>query len=291
MGIDQLQPVVNGILLGGLYAAVGVGLSIVFGVIRMVNLAHGDLMILASYSSLVLLVYLGVDPLVSLVAVAPGMFLLGFFVQKSLFNRVVRKGMEPPLITALGLSIVIQSALLLFFSPDARYLSSDISVMTIRVGNGLVIPAVYLLGFIAGLGTVLLLHGFFRGTRLGIAIRAASEDETTARLMGVNTDETYSYAMAIATATAAVAGTIVGLTFTFYPHSGSQYLLIAFSVAVIGGMGSMIGALCGGVVLGLAQLVGAHVLGPGYQLLCGYLALFAVLTLRPQGILGGMGRK
>lgn len=280
----------NGILLGGLYAAVGIGLSIVFGVMRMVNLAHGDLLILASYCSLILVTYLGVSPLASLIAVVPGMFFLGYALQKYLFNKVIRKGMEPPLIAALGLSIVLQSILLLLFSPDARFLSSEFSVRTVRIGNGLTVPAVYLLGFVAGLGTIVLLHVFFRRTRMGIAIRASSDDEPTARLMGIDTGETYAYAMAIAAASAGIAGIIVGMTFTFYPHTGPQYLLTAFGVVVIGGMGSMIGTLYGGVLLGLAQLLGAHLLGPGYQLFCGYLVLLAVLTVRPQGIFGGVGQ-
>lgn len=287
MVADLLQPTVNGILLGGLYAAVAMGLSVVFGVMRIVNLAHGDLLIMASYGGLVFSAFLGVSPAVALVAVVPIMFLLGFLLQKHLFNRVLRKGMEPPLITALGLSIVIQNALLFVFTPDARFLASELSIQTIRVGDSLNIPVVYLVGFVSGVGIVVLLYVFFRRTRLGIAIRASSDDEQTAQLMGVDTEDTYACAMAVATATAGVAGIIVGMTFTFYPHTGPQYLIIAFGVVVIGGMGSMVGTLVGGVLLGLAQLLGAHFLGPGYQLLCGYLVLLAALTLRPQGIFRG----
>jgi branched-chain amino acid transport system permease protein len=288
MLVDLIQPVVNGILLGGLYAAVAIGLSMVFGVMRMVNLAHGDLLIVASYCGVILATYVGVSPLSALVAVVPLMFFLGFVLQKYLLNRVLRKGMEPPLITALGLSIVIENALLLIFTPDARFLFTEFSVQTLRITDSVTVPSMYLLGFVAGLAIILFLHAFFRRTRLGIAIRASSDDEQTAGLMGIDTDETYAYAMGIAASTAGVAGIIVGMTFTFYPHSGSQYLITAFGVVVIGGMGSMVGTLAGGILLGLAQLVGAHFLGPGYQLLCGYLVLFAVLTMRPQGIFGGM---
>jgi branched-chain amino acid transport system permease protein len=288
MFTDLLQPVVNGILLGGLYASVAIGLSIVFGVMRMVNLAHGDLLILASYGGVIITTCLGVNPLLALIAIVPGMFFLGFALQKYLFNKVVRKGMEPPLITGLGLSIVIQNALLLIFTPDARFLFTELSVKTLRISDSVTVPAVYLLGFASGLTIVLLLNGFLNRTRLGIALRASSDDEQTARLMGIDTDETYSYAMAIAASTAAVAGIIVGMTFTFYPHTGPQYLITAFGVVVIGGMGSMMGTLAGGIILGLAQLVGAHFLGPGYQLLCGYLVLLSVLVLRPQGIFGGV---
>jgi branched-chain amino acid transport system permease protein len=288
MLMDLLQPVINGILLGGLYAAVAIGLSMIFGVMRMVNLAHGDLLILASYGGVILSTFLGASPLFALVAVVPFMLLLGFVIQKYLFNRVLRKGTEPPLITALGLSIVIQNVLLLVFTPDARFLYTELSLKTFRLSNSVTIPAVYLLGFVAGLGIITVLHSFFRWTRLGIAIRAASDDEQTARLMGIDTGETYAYAMAIAASTAGVAGIIVGMTFSFYPYTGSQYLITAFGVVVIGGMGSMMGTLAGGILLGLAQLLGAHILGPGYQLLCGYLVLLGVLVLRPQGIFGGV---
>ncbi len=125
MLVDLIQPVINGILLGGLYAAVANGLSMVFGVMRMVNLAHGDLLILASYGGVIFASWLGVSPLLALFAIVPLLFFLGFILQKYLFNRVIRKGMEPPLITALGLSIVIQNVLLLAFTPDARFLSQS----------------------------------------------------------------------------------------------------------------------------------------------------------------------
>ncbi len=127
---------------------------------------------------------------------------------------------------------------------------------------------------------------FLKRTRLGIAIRACADDEQTAGLMGIDTNETYAFAMAIAASTAGIAGIVVGMTFTFYPFTGPQYLITAFGVVVIGGMGSMMGTLAGGVLLGLAQLLGAHFFGPGYQLLCGYLVLLGVLTLRPQGFFG-----
>ncbi|HMK35324.1 MAG TPA: branched-chain amino acid ABC transporter permease [Desulfomonilaceae bacterium] len=284
---ELFQSVVNGVLLGGLYASIAIGLSIVFGVMRLVNLAHGDLLILAGYAGLLLATCFGISPLAGLVVIVPLLFIAGFGLQKHLFNRTMRQGPEPPLLTALGLSIVIQNTLLVLFTPDARFLSTDLSVQTVRITDSVVVSAVYLLGFLSGLGIIILLHAFLRGTALGIAIRASSDDEQTARLMGIDTYETYAYAAGIAAATAGVAGIVMGMTFTFYPSSGPQYLIIAFGVVVIGGMGSMLGTLTGGILLGLAQLVGGNLLGPGYQLLCGYAVLFAVLIMRPQGIFGG----
>jgi branched-chain amino acid transport system permease protein len=283
---DLLQPVVNGILLGGLYAIIGIGLSMIFGIVRLVNLAHGDLMILASYISLVFMGLLGVNPLLTIIIAVPSMFFIGFLVQSYLLNRVLGKGMEPPLIVAFGLSIILQNTLLIAFTPDARTLISSLSVKIIQVADFLSIPVIYLLDFLIGLGVIVLLHQFFQKTYVGRAIRAASDDEDAAQLMGINTRNIYAYAMGLAMATAAVAGVLVGMTFTFYPHTGPQYLIIAFGVVIIGGLGSMTGTFLGGIILGLAQLLGAHFLGPGFQLLSGYVVLLLVLTVRPQGIFG-----
>lgn len=283
---DLLQPVLNGILLGGLYAVIGVGLSMIAGIVKLINLAHGDLMILGSFLSLAFMGVVGVNPLVTLVFVVPAMFLIGFLIQNYLLNRVLGKGMEPPLIMAFGLSIILQNTLLLVFTPDARSLITSLSVKSIAVADYLTIPVIYLIDFIIGLGVITLLHQFFQKTYMGRAIRAASDDEDAAQLMGINTKHIYAYAMGIAMTSAAVAGVLVGMTFTFYPHTGPQYLIIAFGVVIIGGLGSMIGTFVGGIILGLAQLLGAHFLGPGFQLLSGYVILLIVLTVRPQGIFG-----
>lgn len=283
---DLLQPAVSGVLLGGLYAAVAVGLSMVFGIMRLVNLAHGDLMILGSYLGLVFVSVLGINPLISLVATAPIMFIIGFLLQKHLLNRCLRRGSEPALIMALGISIVIQNSLLLIFSPDARSLATEISTRSIRLGDFLSIPLVYLMGFVAGVCMIACLHAFLRFTYSGRAIRAAADDEEAARMMGVNTGDIFAYAMAVGVTIAAVAGIILGMTFTFYPYSGPQYLIIAFGAVIIGGVGSVLGTLLGGLVMGLAQAMGAHLVGPGYQLLMGYVVILIVLTIRPRGFFG-----
>jgi branched-chain amino acid transport system permease protein len=283
---DLLQPILNGILLGGLYAVIALGMTTMFGIVKLVNLAHGDLMILSSYLSFVMISWLGINPFLSLLVVAPVMFLVGFLIQRFLLNRVLGKEMEPPLLVAFGLSIVLQNTLLMVFTPDARSLMTDLSIKTIPIGSSLNLPVLYFVDFLLGCAVILALHLFFRKTYLGRAIRAASDDEIGARLMGINTRNIYAYAMGIAMVTAAVAGVLVGMTFTFYPHTGPQYLIIAFGVMIIGGLGSMGGCLVGGIILAEAQLLGAHFAGPGYQLLAGYLVLLIVLGLRPQGIFG-----
>ena len=280
------QPIINGILLGGLYAVVAIGMSTMFGIVKLVNLAHGDLMILASFLSMTLVTWLGINPLVSLIVVVPVMYFVGYFVQGYLLNRVLGKEMEPPLLVAFGLSIILQNLLLLVYTPDARSLESSLAMMTIPVAGYLSIPVIYLVDFIIGLAVIAILYYFFQKTYMGRAIRAASDDETAAQLMGIDTRNIYAKAMGIAMMTAGVAGVLVGMTFTFYPYTGAQYLIIAFGVVVIGGLGSMKGCIIGGLILALAQLIGAQIFGPGYQLFCGYIVLLIVLAVRPQGIFG-----
>lgn len=281
-----IQPIINGLLLGGLYAVIALGLTTMFGIVKLVNLAHGELMILSSYLSLVIVSTLGINPFWSMLAVVPIMFVIGFLIQKYLLNRVLGKEMEPPLLVAFGVSIIIQNLLLLVFTADARSLMTEISVKTIQFGEFLNLPVLYLVDFIIGCAVIFFLRLFYNKTFLGRAIRAASDDEGAARLMGINTKNIFAVAMGIAMITAAIAGILIGMTFSFYPHTGSQYLIIAFGVIIIGGLGSMKGALVGGIILAEAQLLGAHFTGPGYQLLIGYLVLLIVLAVRPQGLFG-----
>jgi branched-chain amino acid transport system permease protein len=282
--VDLKGPIMNGLLLGGLYGIVGIGMSMIFGIVRVVNLAHGDLIILASYLSFVTLSIFNVSPLLTLILVIPAMFLIGFIIQYYLVNRVLGQGMNPPLLVAFGLSIILQNLLLLIFTPDARALLTSISIATLPIGSFINIPVVYLVDFIGSLLTIFLLSRFFNKTYLGKAIRAASDDEGAAQLMGINTKRIYAWAMAIAGGTAAIAGVLVGMTFTFYPHTGPDYLIIAFGVVIIGGLGSLMGTFLGGLILGLAQILGAHFLGPGFQLLSGYIILLIVLAFKPTGL-------
>ena len=280
------QDILNGILLGGLYAIVAIGLSTIFGIVKLVNLAHGDLMILASYLSLFIVAAIGVPPLLTIVAIMPILFAIGYILQRFLFNRVLGKEMEPPLLVAFGVSIILQNLMLMAFTPDARSLMSDLSLMTFSLGENLNVPVLYLIDFCIALAVIMGQHYFLQNSFMGRGIRAASDDKYAAQLMGINTKNTYAIAMGIAIMTAGIAGVLVGMTFTFYPHSGPQYLIISFGVVVIGGLGSMKGTFVGGLILALAQILGSRIFGPGYQLLCGYIVLLIVLALRPQGILG-----
>jgi branched-chain amino acid transport system permease protein len=284
--LAHLEAIISGILLGGLYGIVGVGLSMVFGIMRQVNLAHGEFMILSSYFSLLFLQVIGLHPLLTLLLVLPLMFAIGYLIQTFLFNRVMQKAMEPFLIISFGLSIIIQNVLLLAFTPDARALKTELAIKSINLFDAFRIPLIQVINLAAGLIALFLLYQFMKKTYLGWAIHAASEDLSGAKLMGINPKRVYSIAMGIAALTAGLSGVLVGMTFTFYPHSGTQYLIIAFGVVIIGGLGSLPGTFLGGIILGISQLLGGRLLGPGFQLLSGYLILVIVLTIRPYGILG-----
>lgn len=283
--MPELVPlVVNGILLGSLYAVVGIGLSIVFGIMRKINLAHGDLIVLSSYLGFVISSIFGVHPLLTLVLVAPALFLLGMALQAALLNRVIKEGAEPSLIITFGLSVIIQNGLRLVFTPDARSLAGPTSASKLDLGP-ISLPTIYFLDLLVSLAVLGMLAWFLHRTYLGRAIRAASDDDLAAALLGVDIRRVYAYAMGVAALTAAVAGILLGMTFVFYPSSGPQYLIIAFAVVVIGGLGNIAGTFLGGALLGIAQVVGAHFLGAGYQLLVGYLVILVMLALRPEGLL------
>jgi branched-chain amino acid transport system permease protein len=284
--LASLEPLINGILLGGLYAVIGIGLSIIFGIMRQVNLAHGELMILSSYLSLVFLQLLGLHPLLTFIFVLPAIFVFGYLIQSFLFNRVLGKGMESYLMISFGLSIILQNSMLLIFTPDARTLNTNLVIQSLNVFDLFRVPVIYLVDFGMSLLVLGILHMIMKKTYLGWAIRASSDDLTAAKLMGINSRRVYAMAMGIAAMTAGISGVLVGMTFTFYPHSGTQYLIIAFGVVIIGGLGSLPGTFLGGLILGVAQLLGGRIIGPGLQLLSGYIILLIVLTIRPQGILG-----
>jgi branched-chain amino acid transport system permease protein len=274
-----------GIMLGGLYALVALGLSIVFGVMRLINVAHGDLLLLASYLALTLMTCLGLDPILSLIVVIPALFCIGFIVQKYLLNRAFTISMEAPLIIAFGISIVLQNVFQILWSPLSRGLTTSYTLKSFAIG-ALNFPLVYLLDFFVGIIVMVFLHQFLHRTYLGKAINAASQDRRAAHLMGINTKQVYAFAFAIAMALAAVAGVFVGLTFPFTPQSGVSFLIIAFGVVVLGGLGSIAGTFIGGLVMGLAQTLGGYFLGTNAQMLIAYLIVIVLLATRPQGLFG-----
>ncbi len=289
MDLDVLSglatPLVMGILLGGLYSLIALGLSLVFGVMNLINVAHGDLVLLSSYLAFAMMSGLGLDPILSLVIGIPVLFAIGFGIQRYLLNRAFRISMEAPLIIAFGISIILQNLYQIVWSPQSRGLSPSYALESFSMGT-VHVPLVYLLDFIVALVVMLFLREFMKRTYLGMSINAASQDRGVAQLMGINTNRAYAFAFAIAMAFAAIAGVFLGLTFPFTPQSGVSFLIIAFGVVVLGGLGSIAGTLIGGLVMGLAQTLGGYFLGASAQMLVAYLIVLIVLAVRPQGIFG-----
>lgn len=276
-----VQLLVNGVLLGSVYAMVGLGMSMIFGIIGLTNLAHGEFVVLGAYFSTLLAQAMGVDPVLTLVVTVPAMFLLGMGLQHLLINRAMARGGEPALLVTFGLSIILQDAMLMLFSADARHAATPYSTRTLRVA-GLNIACLDVVLFLICLACVLGLTLFLRRTYTGRAIRALSDDRTAASLVGINVQRVYDIAMGVALATAAVAGLCIGMKWTFYPSSGGQYLLIAFIVVVIGGMDSIPGTLLAGLGFGLAQVVG----GANYGLFISYVIMLAALVIHPKKEIG-----
>ena len=275
-----LQVVINGILLGGIYALLGVGMTMMFGIVKLTNLAHGEFVIIGAYASTLLAQAMGVDPILTLVITIPLMFLIGMGLQSGLINRVMMIGSEPALLVTFGISIILADAMLLLFSADAQRAKVPYNTASIRIGEGLSISVLDLIVFGISLLTIIVLTLFLKKTYLGRSIRATSDDTEAASLMGVNVKRTYAIAMGIAMATAAIAGLCVSMKWVYYPSSGGSYLLTAFGVVVIGGMGSIPGTLVAGLILGLAQVIG----GANYGQLIAYILMVVFLAVRPQGL-------
>jgi len=274
-----------GILLGGLYVLIALGLSLVFGVMKLINIAHGDLVLLSSYLAFTIMTSLGIDPILSLVIGMPVLFVVGFAIQRYLLNRAFRISMEAPLIIAFGISIILQNLYQIVWTPLSRGLTTSYALESFGIG-GLRIPLVYLLDFVVAIVVMIFLREFLRRTYLGKAISAASQDRGASQLMGINTTRVYAFAFAIAMVFAAIAGVFLGLTFPFTPQSGVSFLIIAMGVVILGGLGSILGTFIGGLVMGLAQTLGGYYLGAAAQMLVAYLIVLIVLGVRPQGLFG-----
>jgi branched-chain amino acid transport system permease protein len=281
--VTWVNTVIQGILLGGLYALFAAGLSLVFGVMRVVNLAHGDLSVLAAFLSLLLVEHAGMSPLVTLVIVVPVMFAVGYALQAGIINFALRTELAP-LLATFGLAIVLQNVLQEAFSADSRGLDAgSLETSSIRIGDHIGIGWFPLLTFVTSVLVLLALHLLLTRTQLGRALRATSDDQRTALLIGIDNRRIYNLAMGISMATVAIAGVFLAIRTTFAPSIGSARLIFGFEAVIIGGLGSLWGTLAGGVVLGVAQAVGAQI-DAGWGVLTGHLVFLAVLALRPNGL-------
>lgn len=276
--------IVQGVLIGGLYAVFAAGLSLIFGVMRLVNIAHGDMIVLAAYLSLMVTQGLGVDPLTSLLFVVPMMAAVGYALQRGLLNRTLGEDLLPSLLVTFGLSIIIQNGLLELFTADSRKLQAGaIEVQAFQLTQGVWVGILPLIQFIVAVAIIAGLQILFYRTALGRAFRATSDDQSVAQLMGLDTRHIFALAMALSLAIVAIAGVFLAVRANFDPAIGPARLIFGFEAVIIGGLGSMWGTLAGGIILGVSQAIGAQI-DPGWQLLAGHIVFLAVLALRPQGL-------
>ena len=279
-----IDTIIQGILLGGLYALFAAGLSLVFGIMRLVNLAHGDLIVFGAYFILLLVSLLGLNPFLAALIATPAMFALGSVLQRYVLNRTLGDDILPPLLVTFGLSIVLQNALLEGFSADSQRISAGaLETASVAVGpiNLGVMP---LLTFASAVLVILGLNVLFYRTSLGRAFRATSDDPVTASLMGIKPASIFATATGIAMIVVTIAALYLGMRANFDPSIGPARLIYAFEAVIIGGLGSIWGTLLGGVIIGVAQTVGAAI-NPEWQILAGHVAFLIVLVFRPRGLM------
>jgi branched-chain amino acid transport system permease protein len=276
--------IIQGILVGGLYALFAAGLSLIFGVMRLVNIAHGDLIVAVAYLAWVIVQVTGVHPLLSLALVAPLAMAFGYALQRYVLNRTLGKDILPPLLVTFGLSVILQNGLLELFTADSRKLNAGaLETASFSPLPGVGVGYLPLLQFAVAVAVIAGLQYLFYNTALGRAFRATSDDSESALLMGLDKRKVYAWAMALCLGVVAVAGVFLGIRANFDPAIGPGRLIFGFEAVIIGGLGNIWGTLAGGIILGVAQGIGAQI-NPGWQVLAGHLVFLLVLAVRPRGL-------
>lgn len=281
----QLQFLINGLLLGGLYGLVTVGFSLVWGVTSVVNIAHSSFITLGAYGAWLLFTGLGLGPFVSLPIVMAVMFVLGFLIQHQIINRVIRHGLVMTLIITFGIDLILTNAALLAFSADYRAVKLPYGAEGLTLG-GVQIPYLRLAVFVLAIAITALLATFLSKTRPGRAIRATALNQEAALLMGVSIDKVYATTYGVAAAIAGAAGVLISTLYSFGPEIGRGFLTRCFVITVLGGLGSLPGAIIGGILLGLIESTTTVTFGAGYTEVMAFTVLVAILAFRPQGLLG-----
>jgi branched-chain amino acid transport system permease protein len=274
-----LNQIVTGVLLGGYYALLASGLSLMFGVMRIINLAHGDLAILGAFLTFIVAHDLGWNPFVALVIALPAMGVIGWVLQRTMLERSLRSGVLVPLLATFGLAIVIENLLFQQYGADTRSLGPQIGNLAFdswQITGQIYVGHLSALIFVVAVGVLGVLHLILRRTSVGRALRATAEDADTAELVGVNSRAIYGIAAGISVAIAGLAGVFLAMRSSYDPYSGPLQLIFAFEAVVIGGIGSLWGTLAGGIILGVAQNIGAQ-LNPEWQILTGHLVFLAIL--------------
>ena len=281
--MDLVNIILQGVLVGGLYALFAAGLSLIFGVMRLVNIAHGDLIVLAAYTAMEVIKLTSLPPLAALVFVVPLMAAFGYALQRGILNRTLGGDLLPPLLVSFGLSVILQNGLLAVFTADSRKLDAGVlETASVTVG-GLSIGLLPALMFATAVAVIAALQFMFYKTALGRAFRATSDDAEIAELMGLDRRRVYAWAMALCLGVVAIAGVFLAIRSNFDPFMGPGRLIFGFEAVIIGGLGNLWGTLAGGVILGVAQGLGAAI-DPGWQILAGHVAFLLILAVKPRGL-------
>ncbi len=279
------QALISGILIGGVYALIGIGLTIIFGVMRIINFAHGDLLMLGMYATYFLFTLLHIDPFVSIIVTIPLMFLFGAFLQKVFINRALNALPQNQILLTIGMGLVMSNTVMLAFTSDYRILSTTYSSSSVTL-LGISISEPLVVSFIITVAITAALYWFLYRTDTGQAVRATAQDREAARLMGINVSRMSIIAFGIGTALAGTAGALIAPTYYIFPQVGSVFTLKAFVITVLGGMGSVVGATLGGVLIGVTESVGGAYLGSGWKDVIVFVLFLMVLLFKPSGLLG-----
>lgn len=281
---EWINTLLQGLLIGGLYSLFATGLALSFGVMRMINIAHGDFAILAAFLAIAIVEPLGLSPFTVLLLIAPGMGVFGYVLQRVILNRTLGKDILPPLLVTFGFGIIIQNVLLVAFSADTRSLKvGELGIASLPLGGDVAVGVLPLIILVVAVAVLAVLQWIFNSTPLGRAFRAASDDSEAAQLMGIDNRHIYGLAMGLAMAIVAIAGVFLAIRANITPSDGPARLLYAFEAVIIGGLGSLWGTLAGGIILGVAQSIGLKY-DPGWGILAGHLTFLAVLAVRPNGL-------
>ena len=283
MAITQI--IVNGVLLGGLYACIAIGFSIIWGVMNLINLAHGSMIVLGAYITFLLSTQARIDPFLTIPFAGALLFLFGYLLQAFLINLIVRASVFMTLIFTFGLDMLMINILLVLFSADLRSLALPYAHETVRLA-GFGIPVGRLIVFVLAIALTLALSLFLNRSRTGRAIKATSFDREAAALSGIDISRVYALTFAIGAMMAGMAGSLIAVIYSFSPVTGESFTMKSFVIVVLGGLGSIPGAILGGVVLGIAENLTSYLLDPGYRDAIGFGLLVLTLIVRREGLLG-----
>ncbi len=282
--MEWINAIVQGVLLGGLYALFAAGLSLIFGVMRLVNIAHGDFIVLAAFLALSTTSALGVNPLLTLVIVVPVMAVIGYVLQRGVLNQTLGDDILPPLLVTFGLSVIIQNGLLEIYSADPQKMNAGaIETASLALPGNLNVGVLPLVMFGVSVAVIAGLQWVFYRSALGRAFRAVSDKQDIAQLMGLNKAHVFGLAMALSLGVVGIAGVFLGIRTSFDPSIGPGRLIFGFEAVIIGGLGNLWGTMIGGIILGVSQNIGAQI-NPGWQLLAGHIAFLIVLAVKPRGL-------